>query len=354
MNNFKNVFLRVSVKEQILFARNISLMSRSGMPILDSLHMIQRQTSSGIMRKILASVITDVENGQFLSTSLKKYESVFGALFINIIRIGEASGTLSENLGFLADELKKKQQLRGKIMSAMLYPIIILFTTIALTSVLMFLVFPKIMPIFESFKITLPLPTRILIGANKFVSQYWFWMGVGFIIVAIAIYFLLRVRKVRFFVHRMLLYMPLVGPMIKSVHMAIFARTFALLLKSGVKIVEALAITSDIIPNLAYKKVLNSASEQVKAGAPLGKFLAANSKMFPLMFSQMVEVSETAGTLDGTLMYLSEYYESELDDTTRNMVSLLEPLMMVTMGGIVGFITISILLPIYAISTVLG
>jgi type IV pilus assembly protein PilC len=152
----------------------------------------------------------------------------------------------------------------------------------------------------------------------------------------------------------MLLYMPLVGPMIKSVHMAIFARTFALLLKSGVKIVEALAITSDIIPNLAYKKVLNSASEQVKAGAPLGKFLAANSKMFPLMFSQMVEVSETAGTLDGTLMYLSEYYESELDDTTRNMVSLLEPLMMVTMGGIVGFITISILLPIYAISTVLG
>jgi type IV pilus assembly protein PilC len=354
MKSLGGFFLRVSVKEQILFARNISLMSKSGMPILDSLHMVQRQTSSGGMRKILASVITDVENGQFLSTSLKKYERVFGSLFVNIIRIGEASGTLSENLGFLADELKKKQQLRSKIMSAMMYPVIILLTTIGLTSVLMFLVFPKIMPIFTSFNIDLPLPTRILVATNKFFVNNWFWVILAGIVIVGIFVMLMKIKQFRFAMHTILIRLPLVGAMIRSVHMAIMARTFALLLKSGVKIVEALSITSEVLPNLVYKKVLSEAGEQVKAGAPLGKYLASFPHTFPIMFSQMVEVSETAGTLDGTLLYLSEYYEAELDETTRNMVSLLEPLMMVSMGGIVGFITISILLPIYSISSTLG
>jgi type IV pilus assembly protein PilC len=345
-----NLFLRVPIKEQIMMARNLSLMSRSGMPILDSLRMIQRQSQSSGLKKILASVIADVENGQFVSTSLKKYERVFGSLFINIIRIGEASGTLAENLGFLADELKKKQQLRAKIVSAMLYPIIILITTIALTSILMFAVFPKILPIFKSFKIKLPLPTRILIAVNQFVLDYWFWIIIGLVIFVVVIVLLLRVKPIRYAVYKTLMYVPLVGTMIRSLHMSIIARTLALLLKSGVKIVEALSITADIIPNMVYNKALSQSAERVKAGGALGKDLTTSPRLFPVMFSQMVEVSETAGTLDATLLYLSEYYETELDDTTRNMVSLLEPLLMVTMGGVVGFIAISILLPIYSIS----
>lgn len=349
-----NIFLRVSIKDQILFARNISLMSRTGMPIIDSLRMVQRQTSSSGLKRVLATVITGVENGQFLSTSLKPYEFIFGSLFINVIRIGEASGTLAENLGFLADELKKKQQLRSKIMSALLYPIVILLTTIGLTGILMFIVFPKIMPVFRSFKVELPLPTRVLIAVNEFVLANWLWIIIGLILVITIVYALLRIKLIRFTVHRFLVYIPMLGPLVRSIQMTIFSRTLALLLKSGVKIVEAIEITSEMIPNLAYKSILNQAGEKIKEGGQLGKYISNYPRYFPVMFSQMVEVSETAGTLDSTLLYLSEYYEDELDDTTRNFVSLLEPLLMVGMGGIVGFITISILLPIYSISQTLS
>ncbi len=349
-----NIFLRVSIKEQILFARNISLMSRSGIPLLDSLHMIQQQTQSSGFKRILATVISDVENGQFLSTSLKKYESVFGNLFINVIQIGEASGTLAENLGFLADELKKRQLLRGKITGALLYPIIIVITTIALTSVLTFFVFPKILPIFDSFKLKLPITTRILIILNKFFLAYWFWIIIGIIVAIVTFYLLMQLKPFRYQFHRFMLRMPIIGPMIKSIQMAVFARTLALLLKSGVKIVEALTISTEITSNLVYKRILHDASEQIRIGAPLGKYLSAYPRVFPSMFAQMIEVSETAGTLDTTLQYLSEYYEAELDDTTRTMISLLEPLMMLTMGGMVGFIAISIILPIYSISQVVG
>ncbi len=346
--------MHVSSKEQILFARNLSLMTRSGMPILESLHMMERQARSGAMKKILASVIADVENGQFLSTSLNRYEKSFGSLFINIIRIGEASGTLSENLGFLADELKKKQELRSKITGALIYPTIILLTTIALVLVLMFEVFPKILPIFKSFKVKLPLSTRILISSNEFLLKNWLALLIGFIIFVVICTLLMRIKSIRYTVQRAMIATPVVGSLIVTVHMALFARTLAVLLKSGTKIVESLDITAEIIPNLVFHKALVGATEQVKSGAPLGKYLSQFPHFFPVMFSQMVEVSESAGTLDSTLAYLSDYYESELDDATRVLVSLLEPLLMITMGGMVGFIVLSILVPIYSISNVVS
>ncbi len=350
MSKFSNFFLRISTKDQILLARNLSLMTRTGMPILESLHMIERQSHSSGMKKILSSVISDVENGQFLSTSLNRYQAAFGNLFINIIKVGEASGTLSENLGFLADELKKKQELRGKIVGALIYPAIIMLTTLGLIIVMTFVVFPKILPVFKSFKVKLPLSTRILISTNEFVLKHWLQIGLGLALFLGLVWLLMRMKQVRFALDRALLYIPVVGPLIVIVHMALFARTLAVLLKSGTKIVEALSITTDIIPNLAYHQVLSKATEQIKAGAPLGKYLANYPRTFPVMFSQMVEVSETAGTLDATLSYLSGYYEGELDDATHTLVALMEPLLMVTMGGIVGFIVLSILLPIYSIS----
>lgn len=350
MSKLSNLFLSVPIKEQILFARNVSLMSKSGIPIVNSLNMIQQQSNSRGLRTVLTTLIVDVENGQFLSTSLKRFEKIFGALFVNVIRVGEASGTLSENLGFLADELKKKQLLRSKIMSAMLYPIIIVVTTFALSGVLTFVVFPKILPIFDSFNVTLPLSTRIVIASNRLVLHYWPFLILGFIVLVLGGWFLFRIPSVKYAVHRMMLRIPVLGPMAKSIQMAIFARTLSLLLHSGVKIVEALTITSEIMPNLVYQRALIAASEQVKAGSPLGKYLAAYPKLFPMMFSQMLDVSETAGTLDSTLAYLSDYYEAEVDETTRNLVALLEPLLMLVMGGLVGFLAISIILPIYSIS----
>ncbi len=344
------LFFSVPIKEQILFTRNLAIMSQSGMPLLEGLHMMQKQTRNNSMRKILASVIINVENGQFLSTSLKKYESIFGSLFINIIQIGETGGVLAENLAYLSEELKKKQQLRSKIFGALAYPIIIVITTIALVAVLTFMVFPKILPIFKSFNVKLPISTRIVIGTNTFLLAKW-PIILGLVIGLLVIGWLLsRIRAVKFAMHRSIIYVPVIGPFTRSVEMSILSRTFGLLMKSGVKIVEALLITADVMPNLAYKKAVQKAADQIKAGAPLGKYFESNPHLFPIMFSQMVEMSEAAGTLDTTLAYLGQYYEEELDEGTKNMVALLEPMLLLFMGGIVGFMAISIILPIYSIS----
>ncbi len=354
MSKSGSFFLRVPVKEQILFARNISLMVRSGMPLLDSLYMIEQQTQSRSMHKVLQSVIDDLENGQFLSTGLKKFEGALGSLFINIIRVGESSGTLSENLELLAVELKKRQMLTSKILNAMLYPIIILVTTLGLTSVLMFLIFPKILPVFSTLNVILPLSTRVLIKTHAFFTHYWLAVILSITSFVIAFRLTLNIGSFRFFIHRFFLHIPILGPLFRSVQVAMFARTFAVLLKSGTKIVEALGITSEVMPNLVYRQITRGAADQVRVGAPLGKYLQGYPKLFPKMFSQMVEVSETAGTLETTLNYLSDYYEQEVDETAKNMISLLEPLMMVFMGGLVGFISISIILPIYSLGQTIG
>lgn len=350
MSSFRNLFLKVSTKEQILFARNLSLMSKSGMPIIEALKMISQQTQSGSLRRILKSVIQDVENGQFLSTSLEKYEGVFGTLFINIVEVGETAGTLPENLGFLAEELKKKQELKGKIVNALIYPAIIIVTTLGLVGLLSFFVFPKILPIFSSLRVQLPLSTRIVIAANAFITHNWLEILGGLVIVWFGMVGLLRLPPVRYGYDRFMLLLPVVGTMNKNIQMTVLARTLGLLLKSGVKIVEALSITSDIMPNVVYQRSLSKAAEAVKSGGGIGKYLATQPKLIPLMFSQMIDMSEAAGSLDATLQYLSEYYEAEVDEATKTLISVLEPMLMVVMGGMVGFISISIILPIYSIS----
>lgn len=354
MNRWQAFVLRVPIKEQILFARNMSLMIKTGVPIIDSLHMLERQCKSGNLKKILASVTADVQEGRFLATALKKYETVFGSLFINIVQVGEASSSLAENLGFLADDLKKRQVVQGKILSAALYPVIILITTFALSAALAFFILPRIIPVFSTLRVPLPLPTRILIATDKFILADWPWI-LGLAILLVVIWrSLIAVPKVRFRYHALILRLPVVGAMIVSVQMSMFARTLSLLLKSGIKIVEAISIAAESTTNLAYKRAFAEIGDRIKGGEPLGRCLQSYPDLFPTMFGQMIEVSETSGALDSTLLYLSEYYENEIDDTTQNLVSLLEPLLMLVMGGIVGFMAISVIMPIYSISQTIG
>lgn len=348
----KLTFFKPSVpaKEQILFVRNLSLLSKSGLPLLSSLKLIQKQTTSRGLKKVLTQLSIDVENGQFLAMSLKKFEYTFGPLFVNVVKIGEASGTLVDNLEFLATELKKKQLLRGKIMSAMMYPLIIILATTALVGLLTFVIFPKILPIFANLNITLPVATRILIAFHGFATAHWLSSLLVLIVGGIGVSFALRVAPIRALFDRALLSVPVLGSLIQSIQVAIISRTLALLLKSGVKIVEALTITAGVTTNVTFERILTEAAQQVTMGEPLGVYLQKYPKVFPGMFSQMLEVGETAGTLDTTLAYLSDYYESEVDEVTRNLVSLLEPLLMIVMGGIVAFMAMAILLPIYSIS----
>mgnify|MGYP001600627305 CR=1 FL=1 len=347
---FRKIFLRVPLAEKILFTKHLSMMVQAGMTEIDSLRLIRRQAKSRSFIFILDQILKDLENGQFLSVSLSQFNNVFGDLFINIIKIGEASGTLSDNLNYLSTELKKSQQLRQKIQSAIIYPIVILVATIGVTGALVFFVLPKIMPVFASLNVKLPITTRILIGFSNALYNYWMWILLGFIALVVVFILLLKIRIVRFSYHRFLIFLPIVGSIAKSANMANFSRTLGLLLKSGVTIVEALTIAADSLPNLVYQREIHNTAQRVKSGESINKYLSEREQFFPPTLSRMIEVGETTGNLDTNLLYLAEFYENEVDETTKNLSSILEPLMLLLMGGIVGFVAVSIITPIYEVT----
>lgn len=347
MNTF---FLRISSQEQIIFVKHLAMMLKAGMSILDSLKMLKKQAGSKSMIKVLDSVITEVANGQFLSSALEKFKSVFGDFFINLIRVGEASGILYENLNYLAIELNKKKELKKKIVGAMIYPLIIVSATFGVTGLMTVYIFPKILPIFKSLNVKLPFTTKILIGVSEFLINYGVYVILGILIFIILSWILLKIKKIHYIFDRLILILPLFGRMTANYNMSNFCRTLGLLLKSDVKVVEAVSITADTIKNLVYKKELKEIAKDVTKGEEISRRLEEHQKIFPPMVSQMIAIGESTGNLSETLLYLADFYEKEVDDTAKNLSNILEPLLMILMGFLVGFIAISIITPIYEVT----
>ena len=349
-----SAFLRVSLNEKVLFVKHLSIAVKSGMTLISGIQMIRTQTKSPSLKKILDTVIRDLDNGIFLSVSLEKYISVFGELFINIIRVGETSGTLTENLNYLADEIKKSDSLRKKVRGAMIYPAVVLGATFGMSGTMILFVFPKIMPIFQSLKVELPITTKIFIGfANLFIN-YWLISILSFIGLIILFILLKKITIVRYYIHLLILKLPIFGKIIRSVNVANMTRTMSLLLNSGIQIVEAITITSKTTVNLVYKKELIGAAEVVKQGDYFSKYILKKPDLFPTIMSNMISVGEETGNLSENLKYLSEYYESEVDDFIKNLSSIIEPMLLLIMGIVVGFIAISVISPIYSITETLG
>lgn len=338
----------------MLFARNLEVMIRSGMQILQGLEILKKQTKSRTFIKILDSLTDDLKNGHFLSVGLEKYQNIFGEFFINLIRVGEASGTLSENLKYLSDELKKKDDLQKKVKGALAYPMVILLATVGITSIMIFLIFPKILPVLTSINVELPLVTRVFISISQFSIKYGYLVGLGVVGLIVGFWLLLRVPKFKLVWHMFLLRIPGIGEMVKAVNLISFARTLGLLLKSGIKIVEALQITAKTLGNHVYRDEIMRVSEGVRKGDPMSRYFMENPRLFPPIFSQMVVVGENTGKLDESILFLADFYESELDESTKNLSNILEPILLLTMGMIVAFVALAIITPIYKITQSLG
>lgn len=347
-------FSGLPLEEKIIFARHLSIMSSSGMDLLTSINMLREQTTSKRFSRILDDVITSISEGQFLSVSLDRYHDIFGDFFINIVRVGESSGTFSENLNYLSEELKKKKELQKKIQSALIYPIIILITTFGITGVLTFVVFPKILPIFKSLNIRLPLLTRAMIAISGFLSDYFLWVIAGVVVLVFGLWFLLRIKAVRFLYNRFLLTLPFVSNMIKSSNIVSLSISLGTLLKGGIKIVEALKITANTLVNPVYREQLNRVAESVSGGGSISLNLADKKRYFPPIFVQMIRVGENTGNLDKSLIYLSVFYEDDLDEKIKTLSSILEPALLLIMGVVVGFVALSIIAPIYQVTQTLG
>lgn len=351
---FSKIFSDVSVQDKINFARHLSIVIKAGLPILEGLKIIKKQTESKTLSSIIEQIVEDVSSGQFLATSLGRFPDIFSEFFVNIVRVGETSGTLSANFAYLADELKKSQDLANKVKSAMVYPLIIMIATASLTSFLVFFAFPKILPIFSTLHVNLPLSTRILIATSKFLINDWLYV-VGGLAALFAVWkALFSFNAVKFFRDRFLFFIPVLSRLIIDINMANFTRILSVLLRGGIRIVEAVTITSQTFDNLVYRRELLSAAEEIRKGEPLASYLTRRKKFFPSLLSGLIEIGENTGNLQDNLIYLADYYKDEAELGLHDLTTLIEPLLLLTMGLLVGFVAISIITPIYQITQGVG
>ena len=312
--------------------------------------MLDTQRNSISASYIFKHIIEGVCRGQALSTALAPFASIFGVFAIHMIRVGEASGTLHHNLSYLAEELKKKDALRKKVLGALVYPAVIVCATIGISTSLTVFIFPKIIPIFQSFKHQLPITTRMLIALSSFLIKDGVWLFLFLIVASIGLYLLLQKPPIKRVAHRLILHLPLFGILSRYYNLATIARTMSLLLKGDVPIVQALSVVRDSTHHTIYRECLRDIATAVVRGKRLSSEMGAYPTLFPSLATQMIAVGEDTGDLAGALMYISDMYEEEINDLTRNLTTLLEPVLMIVMGLIVGFIAISIITPIYGIT----
>ncbi len=348
-------FLRFSINEQVMFAKRLSFLVKAGVSLHEGVSMIRNQTKSKRKRAIFDTIISDLSAGQFLSKSLEKYKHLFGEFTVNIIRVGENAGVLSDNLMYLADELAKKQALQRKVRSALVYPIFITFVTLGVTGMLTVFIFPKIMPIFKSLDITLPLTTRMLIAISEYLQE-WGLVTIVAVIIFMILFALARnaFRIIRRSTDWVLLRLPVIGMMMRAYNAANFCRTLGLNIKAGVLLTDAMVITADVTKNILYKEAYQDISAHLLKGETISSRMTKYSDIFPAMLPNMILIGETTGNLSQTLMYLSDHYEAEVDESTKNLSNSIEPILLVMMGSIVGLIAVSVITPIYEVTKTLS
>ncbi len=341
---------KVSSKEKVVFTRQLSTMVSAGVPLTKSLHTLEEQAESKVLKEALNTISKQVEGGAPLSDALAVYPKIFDPIYVNMVRAGEAAGILDKILKRLALQQEKDATIRRKLKSAMTYPGIILVITFCAFYFLMTNIVPKITTILENLGSTeLPIYTRIMIGISNGMQKYGILMIIGFIGFII---FLRRWRRTpggRRKIDGFLLKIPVVKMIIVKVAIARFARIFSSLSRSGVPVLETLRITGQAIGNSVIEDELALAAKAVKNGKPLSKPLS-ESKTFPPIVSQMLAVGEETGEVDVILIKVAEFYEDEVDAVVSSLSSILEPLMIVVLGSIVGLIAISIFGPISQIS----
>jgi len=343
------IFSRVKADEQIIFTKNLSGMLRAGLSLFRALSVLKKQTKNTTLNKILTSLSNEINAGGTLSSGLEKFPDVFSKLFISMTRAGEESGNLSGALSEIGINLEKSHSLTKKIRGALIYPGVIL-SAMVLIGVLMFaFVVPTLANTFKELGVQLPISTRFIIALGNFFSQYLI-LSFALIIGSVAgIISLARASFMEKYVDFIIIRLPIVGNLSKELNTARTTGTMSSLLLSGVSITRAIEITEDVVQNVYYKKILKEAKEEVEKGAPFSKVFEENPNLFPVMMSEMIQVGEETGKLSDMLLQVASFYEEEIENKTKNLSIVIEPVLMVVIGAAVGFFAISMISPLYSI-----
>lgn len=353
--DFDHLFESTKVKQDhlVAFTRQLSAMVGAGVPLLRSLTSIQKHSEDKVLQKLLAGVVKDVEGGMPLGDALAKHPDTFSDIYVNMVRAGEAAGILDDILKRLAAQLEKSSAIRKKIRSAMAYPMVLMGITVLAFFGLMLFVVPQIGSILKDLggpDAKLPAITLFMLGLSHFIVSYWFILIPGIVgaVVGILMYIQKNPKGRRQF-DALVLKIPGINTIIKKVAVARFARTFSALMGAGVAVLEALDVTSRAVGNTIYQETLTSAGVQVKNGRLLSAALEDN-ELFPSIVSQMLAVGEETGQTDTVLIKVADFYEEEVDLAIEGISAIIEPVMIVIMGSMVGLIAASVMTPIAQLS----
>lgn len=344
----------LSFEELLMLTKHLGTMVDAGITLSEAFMTFAEQEGNSNKRKMYENILELITSGQSLSASLKVYPTVFSDIYINMISVGEESGTLGETLQYLDIQLEKENELRKKVISALIYPGVIVSITCLLTMGIVLFIIPKITKIFDTLGGVLPLPTRIMIGLSTFLLEHPIKAFLGAILIIFGIRGLLKMKALKPFWHSLALHFPVIGKIFVNVNLARFSRNINSLLKAGVSITRALDITSEMFTNHFYHAKVKEAGMRVEQGSKLYEALQGDAKLFPNIMVKMIQIGEKTGNLGKTTGQLAELYEREVDNQTRNLSVLLEPLLLLFMGVMVGGVALSIILPIYQIPNLIS
>lgn len=340
---------KVTLRDVALFSRQFATVINAGLPVVQSLAILQRQANKEAFKTVLKGVREGVETGLPLSEALSKYPHIFNRLYVYLVRAGEASGNLDGILERVANYQEKQQALRGKLKSALAYPTVVLVISLGVTYFLLTGIVPQFASILEQLGGELPLITRILIAISDFLRFFW-WLLLLLTVGGVAgLGYYYRTGSGRRVIDRLLLKLPVVGNLVQKTAIASFSNTFGLLLRSGVNILEALEITKGTAGNVIVEDVLEQAKRAVQRGEQISRPLAEHPSVFPPIVTSMIAIGEETGAVDAMLEKIAQFYEREVDEAVEAMTAALEPMMIVFLGGIVGFIVAGMFLPMFAI-----
>ena len=339
-------------KDLVVFTRQFGTMINAGLPLIQCLDILSTQSENKVLRETVGDVKNSVEAGSTFSDALKRHPKVFDELYTNMIHAGEVGGLLDTILTRLAKHIEKAMKLKGQIKSAMVYPSAIVGVAVIVISVLMVWVIPVFAQMFLEMsggKIGLPGPTQLVINISNFFQSYWYFMGGALVGIIMAIKRYYATVNGRVVIDRLLLKIPIIGDLIRKASVAKFTRTLGTLITSGVPLLEGLSICAKTSGNKVIEEALMNARVSISGGKTISEPLA-KCNVFPKMVTHMIAVGESTGALDAMLGKIADFYEDEVDQAVDTLTSLLEPIMMVVLGTIIGFIVIAMYLPIFTMA----
>jgi len=355
VKDIKDLSLRTKIasKDIAVLCKQFSTMLEAGIPIVRCLDILSKQLSNRVLRRLFTEMYAEVRTGRTLTEALARRSQYFPSLFISMIEAGETSGTLDVVLNNLAQHYEKDYKLRQKVKNAMTYPVIVLIVAVAVVYFLLTVVVPTFISIFNRGDMALPLPTRMLLSLSKFATRYGMIVLLCIVLMVFILYIVLSRGKGRLKWHEFLLKMPVMGTVITYMISSRFSATLGILLRTGIPLVQALDIVKKVVGNEVAQKGLQQVQDMARMGGGISTPLE-QLKLFPPMLIQMLKIGEESGTLDEMLLKTAEFYEGELEASLVRLTTLLEPTLIVLLGGVVAFIVLSIALPMFEMTSILG